>query len=163
MASVQVNLPPDLLQTALDEAARRQNENQARGLMGRNRAPATGPQALKLHELGAVGEMAVAKYLGLEDMVFSETKPKWGSADLPYDIEVKTRSRHSYDLIVQRRERDDKNLVLVTIERGEILIHGWCRSGDVKREEFWADPAGGRPAYFVSKSELQPIQSLKAG
>ena len=28
------------------------------------------------------------------------------------------------------------------------------------REEFWADPAGGRPAYFVPKRNLRDIGEL---
>jgi hypothetical protein len=114
-----------------------------------------------MHELGAMGEMAVAAHLGLEEAVFNESLPRWGSSDLPYDIEVKTRSRHCYDLIVQRNERPDKNMVLVTIERDEIFIQGWCVSGDVMKKEYWSDPAGGRAAYFVPVSELNPSETLK--
>jgi hypothetical protein len=28
------------------------------------------------------------------------------------------------------------------------------------KEEFWADPARGRPAYFVTKEHLRPMESL---
>lgn len=113
-----------------------------------------------MHRLGATGEVAVAAYLGLEDHLFTETTANRGSCDLPGDIEVKTRSRHGYDLIVQRDERPDKRLVLVTIEREKVFLHGWCVAGDVMREEFWADPAGGRPAYFVPKRILRDIGEL---
>jgi hypothetical protein len=114
-----------------------------------------------MHRLGAMGEVAVAVHLGLEEYLFSETVARRGSADLPGDIEVKTRSKHRYDLIVQRDERADKRLVLVTIEGGTILVHGWCVAGDVMQERFWADPAGGRPAYFVSKCHLRDITELQ--
>jgi hypothetical protein len=110
-----------------------------------------------------MGEMAVAEYLGLGDEVFGDSRPLRGNPDLPGDIEVKTRSRKSYDLIVQKYERPDKIMVMVTIEKEEILIHGWCRAGDVMRKEFWSDPAGGRAAYFVPKTELRPLSTLKAG
>ena len=113
-----------------------------------------------MHRLGATGEVAVAAYLDLEDHLFTETTANRGSCDLPGDIEVKTRSRHGYDLIVQRDERPDKRLVLVTIEREKVFLHGWCVAGDVMREEFWADPAGGRPAYFVPKRSLRDIGEL---
>ena len=113
-----------------------------------------------MHRLGATGEVAVAAYLSLEDHLFTETTANRGSCDLPGDIEVKTRSRHGYDLIVQKDERPDKRLVLVTIEREKVFLHGWCVAGDVMREEFWADPAGGRPAYFVPKSSLRDIGEL---
>ena len=113
-----------------------------------------------MHRLGALGEVAVAAHLGLEDYVFAESEAKRGTADLPGDIEVKTRSRHGYDLIVQRDERPDKKLVLVTIENNRILLHGWCVAGDVMQERFWADPARGRPAYFVPKRVLNSLDTL---
>lgn len=115
-----------------------------------------------MHELGALGEMAVAEYLGLSDRVFSSAEPVWGSADLPYDIEVKTRSRHWHDLIVQRNERPEKIIVLVTIEQDDIRLQGWCRAGGVMLEEYWNDPAGGRAAFFVPKNVLEPAEELKA-
>jgi hypothetical protein len=107
-----------------------------------------------------MGEVAAAYYLGLESHLFSEQTAKRGTADLPGDIEVKTRSRHSYDLIVQKDERPDKRLVLVTIQNGTIFLHGWCVAGDVMQERFWADPAGGRPAFFVPKQHLLDITLL---
>lgn len=119
-----------------------------------------GDKALSMHMLGTKGEVAVAAYLNLEEHLFIEQTAKRGSSDLPGDIEVKTRSKHSYDLIVQRSERVDKKLVLVTVERDKILLHGWCMAGDVMKEEFWADPARGRPAYFVPKNYLRDISEL---
>lgn len=107
-----------------------------------------------------MGEVAVAYYLGLESHLFTEQTAKRGTPDLPGDIEVKTRSRHSYDLIIQKDERPDKKLVLVTIQGSTIFLHGWCVAADVMREEFWADPAGGRPAFFVPKQYLSDIADL---
>ena len=157
---IRISLTPEQKQRAEDEAVRRQSGNQAQGLRGRNRAPAVGDRALQMHRLGTTGEVAVAAHLGLEDHLFAETTANRGSCDLPGDIEVKTRSRHGYDLIVQKDERLDKRLVLVTIERDKVFLHGWCVAGDVMREEFWADPAGGRPAYFVPKRNLRDIGEL---
>lgn len=113
-----------------------------------------------MHRLGATGEVAAAVHLGLESYLFSEQIARRGSADLPGDIEVKTRSRHKYDLIVQKDERPDKRVVLVTIERDKVLLQGWCVAGDVMDEKYWADPAGGRPAYFVPKEGLRDIAEL---
>lgn len=114
-----------------------------------------------MHELGALGEMAVAEHLGLSDRVFSSAEPVWGSADLPHDVEVKTRSRHWHDLIVQKNERPEKIIALVTIEQDDIRLQGWCRAGDVMKDEYWDDPAGGRAAFFVPKKVLQPAETLK--
>jgi hypothetical protein len=106
--------------------------------------------------------MAVAEYLGMSESVFSESKPVRNSSDLPNNLEVKTRSKHWHDLIVQKNEKPEKIIVMVTIERDEIMLQGWCRAGEVMRQEFWSDPAVGRPAYFVPKSVLQPVETLKA-
>jgi hypothetical protein len=144
---------------AMEEGMRRQGVNEAKGLRGRNGGAWKGSKALDIHLLGAAGEMAVASYLGLKEHLFKETEAKRGSNDLP-GIDVKTRSKHSYDLIVQRNESPDKKFVLVTIQDKTTLIHGWCYGRDAMKEEFWADPARGRPAYFVTKEHLRPMESL---
>jgi hypothetical protein len=146
-------------EAACKEAFRRQAINEIRGLKGRNGGAATGAMALTIHLLGAAGEMAVASYLGLKDCLYQETEAKRGSCDLP-GIDVKTRSRHSYDLIVQNNESPEKKFVLVTIQDKKTVIHGWIRGKDAMKKEYWSDPAGGRPAYFVPKTALMPMSAL---
>jgi len=147
-------------EAACKEAFRRQAINEIRGLKGRNGGAATGAMALTIHLLGAAGEMAVASHLGLKEFLYKETEAKRGSCDLP-GIDVKTRSRHSYDLIVQNNESPEKKFVLVTIENKKTRIHGWICGKDAMKERFWSDPAGGRPAYFVPKTALHPMSTLK--
>jgi hypothetical protein len=144
---------------AMEEGMRRQGVNEAKGLRGRNGGAWKGSKALDIHLLGAAGEMAVASYLGLKEHLFKETEAKRGSNDLP-GIDVKTRSKLRYDLIVQKQEDPRKKFVLVTIENQETLIHGWCYGHEAMKEEFWADPARGRPAYFVPKEALSPMETL---
>jgi hypothetical protein len=146
---------------AMEEGIRRQAVNEAKGLRGRNRGPRFGQKALDVHLLGAAGEMAVASYLGLKHELYKEKEAKRGSDDLP-GIDVKTRSKHSYDLIVQKNENPCKKFVLVTIESQKTLIHGWCYGKEAMEEKFWADPARGRAAYFVPKQYLRPIDTLMA-
>jgi hypothetical protein len=146
-------------EAACREAFRRQAVNEIKGLKGRNGGAATGAMALTIHLLGAAGEMAVASYLGLKDCLYQDTEAKRGSCDLP-DIDVKTRSRHSYDLIVQKNESPNKKFVLVTIQDKKTVIHGWIRGKDAMKQEYWSDPAGGRPAYFVPKAVLMPMSTL---
>jgi len=146
-------------EAACREAFRRQAVNEIKGLKGRNGGAATGAMALTIHLLGAAGEMAVASYLGLKDCLYQDTEAKRGSCDLP-DIDVKTRSRHSYDLIVQKNESPNKKFVLVTIQDKKTVIHGWIRGKDAMKQEYWSDPAGGRPAYFVPKTVLMPMSAL---
>ena len=146
-------------EAACKEAFRRQAINEIQGLKGRNGGVATGAMALTIHLLGAAGEMAVASHLGLKEFLYKETEAKRGSCDLP-GIDVKTRSRHSYDLIVQKNEHPEKKFVLVTIQDKKTVIHGWIRGKDAMKKEYWSDPAGGRPAYFVPKTALMPMSTL---
>jgi hypothetical protein len=158
--SVLISLTPEQLAAAEAEAQRRQQQNEARGLRGRNNAPSRGQTALEMHRLGCVGELAVAVFLGLEDSVFANETAVRGSTDLPGGIEVKTRSKSHYDLIVQKRENPSKKFVLVTFEDQKTLLHGWCYGHEAMDERYWADPAGGRPAYFVPQAALRPIETL---
>lgn len=141
------------------EALRRQRINELKGLKGRNGGPEDGDKALRAHMLGAAGELAVASYLGLKDHLFKEAEAKRGSDDLP-GIDVKTRSKSRYDLVVQKHENPSKKFVLVTIENRQTLLHGWCYGHEAMNERYWADPARGRPAYFVPQSALHPMEAL---
>ena len=109
----------------MEEGMRRQGVNEAKGLRGRNGGAWKGSKALDIHLLGAAGEVAVASYLGMKEHLFKETEARRGSDDLP-GIDVKTRSRHQYDLIVQKNENACKKFVLVTIESQKTFLHGWC-------------------------------------
>ena len=140
---------------------RRQGVNEAKGLRGRNGGAWQGSKALDIHLLGAAGEVAVASYLGMKEHLFKETEARRGSDDLP-GIDVKTRSKHQYDLIVQKNENACKKFVLVTVESQKTLLHGWCYGHEAMKEEYWADPARGRPAYFVPKEALHSMDALLA-
>ena len=146
---------------AIAEGERRQQVTTDRGTAGRNRGPERGDEALRVHILGAGGEMAVASFLELKQFVFEETNAKRGSYDLPPDIDVKTRARHCYDLICFVDEAPEKTLVLVTIQSKEIRLHGWIKAFDAKRPEWLRTYVQGRTAYFVPKEALRPIQELK--
>lgn len=143
----------------MDEGMRRQSVNEAKGLRGRNGGASFGGKALDIHLLGAAGEMAVASYLGMKHELYKETEAKKGSDDLP-GIDIKTRSKHSYDLIVQRQEDPDRKFVLVTIENQQTLLHGWCYGRQAMDVRYWADPARGRPAFFMPKENLHPMETL---
>ena len=145
---------------AKQEGLRRQEVNAAKGLRGRNGGAWQGSKALDIHLLGAAGEVAVASYLGLKEHLFKETEACRGSDDLPGGIDIKTRSKLRYDLIVQKHENPSKKFVLVTIENRQTLLHGWCWGGEAINEKFWADPARGRPAYFVPKENLHSMETI---
>ena len=146
----------------LTEAMRRQAINEKKGLKGRNGGPANGDKALFFHKLGAAGELAIADYLQLREFLYQEAEARRGSCDIPPNIDVKTRSRHHYDLICQLDEKPGKILVLVTIQNKITLLHGWIRSEDAMNEQWRKDPAGGRPAYFVPQFALSSMNTLLA-
>jgi hypothetical protein len=148
-------------QQAMEEGLRRQRVNESKALRGRNGGAWKGSKALDIHLLGAAGEMAVASFLGMKQHLFQETEARRGSDDLPGGIDVKTRSKTCYDLIVQKNECPKKRFVLVTIENQKTLLWGWCYGHEAMQEQFWADPARGRPAYFVGKEHLRPMETLK--
>ena len=150
---------PEERQAAMEEGMRRQSVNEAKGLRGRNGGASFGSKALDIHLLGAAGEMAVASYLGMKHELYREVEAKRGSDDLP-GIDIKTRSKHSYDLIVQKQEDPDKKFVLVTIENQQTLLHGWCYGRQAMDVRYWADPARGRPAFFMPKENLHPMETL---
>ena len=147
-------------QQAMEEGLRRQGFNESKGLRGRNGGAWQGSKALDIHLLGAAGEVAVASYLNMKEHLFKETEARRGSDDLP-GMDIKTRSKSRYDLIVQKGSNDRKKYVLVTIENQKTLLHGWCYGHEAMQERFWADPAKGRPAYFVPQSALRSMESLK--
>ena len=144
----------------MEEGLRRQRVNESKALRGRNGGAWKGSKALEIHLLGAAGEVAVASYLDMKEHLFKETEARRGSDDLP-GMDIKTRSKHSYDLIVQKREDPQKRFVLVTIQDQKTLLHGWCYGHEAMQEQFWADPAKGRPAYFIPRSVLHSMESLK--
>ena len=148
-------------QQAMEEGLRRQGVNESKGLRGRNGGAWKGSKALEIHLLGAAGEVAVASYLGMKEHLFKEAEARRGSDDLPGGIDVKTRSKHSYDLIVQKSEDPRKKFVLVTVQDQKTLLHGWCYGEEAMDEKYWADPARGRPAFFVPKTVLRSMESLK--
>jgi hypothetical protein len=143
----------------MEEGLRRQGFNESKGLRGRNGGAWKGSKALDIHLLGAAGEVAVASYLGLKHELFKDKEARRDSDDLP-GIDVKTRSKHSYDLLVQKKSNPDRKYVLVTIENQRTLLHGWCYGKEAMKDEFWADPARGRPAYFVDKASLRSMETL---
>ena len=55
---------------AIEEGVRRQKANEAKSLKGRNGGPESGKKALRVHILGAAGEMAMASFLNLKQYIF---------------------------------------------------------------------------------------------
>lgn len=144
-----VSLTPAEILSAAHTGIMRQTQN-----LKRNRKPAYGATNAtdwQWHVEGALGECAVAKALGL---YWTGNLGNLRATDVGR-YQVRTRSRHDYDLILHPEDPDDDVYFLVTGLNGRYRIHGWILGRDGKRDEYWSDPAGGRPAYFVPQAALE--------
>lgn len=108
------------------------------------------------HIEGACGELAVAKFLGC---YWNGSVNSFAACDLPF-VQVRTRSRHDYDLIVRDKDNDEEYYVLVTGKCPHYRIRGWISGGDAKRPEWLAEHGGRPPAWFVPAGELQDMDAL---
>lgn len=114
-----------------------------------------------IHILGALGECAFAK----------ATNRYWNGSvntfkaggDIGDSIQIRTRSRHSYDLIVRDGDRDEDVFVLVTGGPSEFRVHGWMLGADAKTKKYRANYGNYGEAYFVPSRELRPADGLVLG
>lgn len=157
---LEFDLDPIEFARAEAEACRRQQYNESKQIKGRNKAPKSGDEALRIHRLGCIGEMAVAKFLGVEDSVFTETTPVRGSSDLPGNIDVKTRAKHGYDLLVQIDDDPNKVFFLVTYDEKTIKLCGWIKGRYAMRSEWIREYVRGRPCYSVPQKALNDPETL---
>jgi hypothetical protein len=104
----------------------------------------------QLHVEGAMGECALAKFLN----IYWPGKGDMRGPDAGI-VDVRTRSKHHYELILHERDPDDRKFWLLTGWNGTYRIHGYILGKDGKKKEYWKDPAGGRPAFFVPQSALR--------
>jgi hypothetical protein len=111
-----------------------------------------------IHIEGAAGELAVAKVL---NMYWGGTVNTFKTeADVGSKIEVRTRSKDNYDLLVRNNDPDDSIFILVTGKAPKYNVIGWITGKDAKKEE-WKQDYGGRPtAYFVPQNALNSLESL---
>lgn len=134
---------------------KRQVEALKRNLPDRHGAKAD--QGWQVHVEGAAGEMAAAKALGLYWSGSINTFKTGGDIGT---LQVRTRSRHDYDLIVRDSDRDDDRFVLVVGCAPVFDVIGWILGRDAKRQE-WTRTHGGRSeAYFVPQNQLLPIETI---
>lgn len=108
------------------------------------------------HIEGACGEYALAKYLGCH---WDGSCDAFNKADVG-SLEVRTRSRHDWDLIVRVDAPDDSPFVLVTGSAPAFCIRGWILGRDAKRNEWLRNHGGYSPAYFVPAEQLRGIDEI---
>lgn len=105
---------------------------------------------------GAAGEMAVAKW---RRSYWSGAIGDLAAADVA-KLQVRTTTHPTGRLVLH--DRDDPEAVYV-LARGvapSFELVGWLRGKDGMRKEYWQDPTGKRPAYFVPTEALLPMGDL---
>lgn len=125
---------------------------------GLQNARPTSESEWHIHILGALGECAFAK----------ATNRYWNGSvntfkaggDVGENIQIRTRSKPFYDLIVRDGDRDEDVFVLVTGGPNEFAIRGWIPAADAKQDQYRKDYGGYGQAYFVPQAELRPIDPL---
>lgn len=113
-----------------------------------------GATGWQVHIEGACGEMAFAKATGRYWSGSVNTFKIGGDVGA---IQVRTRSREDYDLIVRDDDRDEDIFVLVIGQAPTYRVVGWIRGMDGKRA-CWRQRYGNRPvAYFIPQHALCSI------
>jgi hypothetical protein len=116
-----------------------------------------GEDGWTIHIEGACGEMATAKALG---RYFEPTLNTFKAPDLGANIQVRTRSKNHYDLLIRNDDNLDNIFVLVTGRAPLFEVRGYLRGHDAIKDE-WVKTYGGRPAaWFVPQAALLPIVDL---
>lgn len=109
------------------------------------------------HIEGACGEVAAAKALGVYWTPTVNTFTAGGDVGA---LQVRTRSRDDYELLIRPQDRDEDVFILVRGKSPSFSVVGWIRGRDAKRAEWMREHGGRPPAYFVPDAALQPIEAL---
>jgi hypothetical protein len=148
---IEVELTEYELQMGASVGVRRHIEALAKGLPDKHGFDEVG---WNIHVEGALGELAVGKAIGRFWNGSSGTFKQGGDLGL---VQVRTRSKHHYDLIVRDADRDEDVFILCTGTAPKYCVWGWTYGADAKKPEF-AQTYGGRPvAFFVPKANLNPL------
>lgn len=116
-----------------------------------------------MHIAAAGGELAAAIVYRLPwtGCYYRSLHPK--PADIGRATEVRSRSQTWHNLIVHPEDPDDWKFVLVHIDGDfEYEVCGCISGARAKNPDWWKDPAGGRPAFFVPQTALTPAPQLQS-
>ncbi len=139
-------------------AQQRHQASLASGLQGRFGGPTDGAASQQVHLVGAVGECVVAKMLGL---AMPDTVNTFKAPDLSRAVQVRTRTKPEYELIVRASDNPNEAYVLVTyVDDHTGVVRGFIQGWAAQRPEFSRSHGGRAPAYFVPTSWLYEPQYL---
>ncbi len=101
---------------------------------------------------GACGEAAFAKFRNVWWDGSVNTFSAFGDVG---GAEVRTRTKHDWQLFVRPADKDERYFVLVTGRPPTYRVQGWILGADAKQPEWMADPGGyGKPAFFPPTAAL---------
>ena len=163
MTYISMILEPKDHERAVNQGRHRRQTCIQQNKIQRNNFVGTEDTKLKNDIVGAIGELCVAKYLGMEHLVFEELDEYRGSVDLPPNIDIKNTNGHGRRLIIYLNDNPGKIFVSCTYEEPETRIHGWCFGHEMMTKQFIDDPQGtNRPAYFIRQAYLRPMAELRS-
>ena len=108
--------------------------------------------------IGAAGEMAVAKLLGI---YWSAGVNTFHGADLGINIQVRATDKIDYSLIVRQDDDDQHAYILVISQSPEYHIVGWLWGHECKKDQYWKAPNNRPGAWFVPQDKLKDMNRLE--
>ena len=149
-----IQLEPFELTRAAGLGVQRQVHNLFTSKKDKNSCP-TG-EGFHCHIIGACGELAVAKSLGVYwlGVLGDFTVPDIGP------VQVRTTDCPGGSLILHPDDPDDAPFVLVVGQNACYRIVGWIYGREGKNERFWRTEDVRSPAYFINPKRSKEARSL---
>jgi hypothetical protein len=115
--------------------------------------------ALWKHELGALGEVAVARWMGLEH--WRPGVNTFHAPDIAPDIQVRARSCPIWDLMLRTDDPTEHRYVLTYVDLPAVVtLVGWCGGAEHRTPERWGSPNVGEPCWWIPYSDLNPMETF---
>jgi hypothetical protein len=114
----------------------------------------------QIHCEGCLGEFAVAVFL---DAHWCGSVGNYEAPDVSDCVEVRTTDSMQKELVIRRKDKDDRIFVSVVGKNGTYTIRGWIYCWEAKKRKDWFKTFDHRPkAYFVPTESLHHPNTLKA-
>ena len=154
---ITVHLTLDECVDAWNCAKQREYSSRNRNLRQAYGASPSPSKSLMMHFDGVKGEMVAAKSINHH---WVPTVNTFSAPDIGSNIQVRTRSRDDYQLIVRNKDADDEIFILVRGKGVTYTVVGWVYGHEAKQEKYLKNHGGRPAAYFVPDSELRNINAL---
>jgi hypothetical protein len=157
-----VKLTVGMLEFARKVGFRRQSFHEGRGTKDAYGFEGDGA---KIHVDGAIGEQAVAFFLGEKWVPFSEDFKELGG-DVGRDRQVRATRHERGGLVLHQEDADEKPFILATLENLPwVTLVGWLWGSEGKLLKYWEDGSRlkafkSRTCYLVPQRYLRWMESL---